>query len=204
MRSSVDVRGILCLVSHFRAGTGWSKARDITDTLAKVVQILAIIMAGGWGYFKVIKGRTYQETLIPTVSGKLLTIDSQTYLVVHIGVKNVGQSVVEFAPDASVLRVFEYTRSTSSETMTVNDVKLAQFVALDELSIEPNEVIENMRFMSIPIEVRLGLRLEMEIISNHRKKYKWRSTSLVEKSTANAIIDSGSETQRRPHANFHF
>jgi hypothetical protein len=195
---------VFCLVSHFRFATGWSKARDIADTLAKVAQILAITVGGWWTYFKFMKGRTYQESLIPRVSGKLLTIDSQTYLVANIRVENIGQSVIEFAPDASTLRVFEYTSSTSSEVITVKANKLAQFVALDNVSIEPNQIIEDMRFMNIPIEVRLGLRLELQIISNHRKKYSWRSTFLIEKSPANAIIDSGSETQRRPHANFHF
>jgi hypothetical protein len=185
-----------CLVSHFRAGTGWSKARDITDTLAKVVQILAIIMAGGWGYFKFIKGRTFQESLIPTVSGKLLTIDSQTYLIVNIRVENVGQSVVEFAPDASALGVFGYMSSTSSEITTVKDDELAQFVAFNDLSLEPNEIIQKTVFMSIPVEVKLGLRLELKIISNHRKKYNREVSSLVEKSPSGAMIDSGNETQK--------
>ncbi len=169
------------LVSHFRAGTGWSKARDIADTLAKVVQILAIIVGGWWTYFKFIKGRTYRESLILIVSGKLLTIDSHTYLIATISVRNVGQSLVEFTPDAGALRVFGYTSSTSSEIMTVKDYKLAQFVALDELSIEPNAVIEQMRLISIPIEMRLGIRLEFEIISNHRKKYGWTTSFIVEK-----------------------
>ena len=187
---------VFCLVSHFRFAIGWSKARDIADTLAKVVQILAIIVGGWWTYFKFIKGRAYQESLIPIVSGKLLTIDSHTYLIATIGVRNVGQSLVKFAPDASTLRVFGYTSSILSQIMTVNDVKLAQFVALDKLSIEPNEIIENMRFMSIPIEVRLGLRLELEIMSNHRKKYSWRTSFIVEKSPSSAIIDSGSQSRK--------
>ena len=199
---SVPICGVLlmllafCLVSHFRAGTGWSKARDIVDTLAKAAQIVAIIVAGGWGYFKFIKGRTYQESLKPMVSGKLLTINSQTYLIVNIGVKNLGQSVVEFSPDASTLRVFGYTSSTSSEIMTVNDNKLARFVALDERSIEPNAVIEKMHFINIPIEVRLGLRLELQIISNHRKKYSWRASFIIEKSPSSAIISAHSEVQK--------
>jgi hypothetical protein len=46
------------------------------------------------------------------------------------------------------------------------------------------------------MEVRLGLRLELEVISNHRKRYSWRTSFLVEKSSRNAIIDSGIETQR--------
>ena len=185
-----------CLVSHFRTGTGWSKARDIADTLAKAAQVLAIIVGGWWGYFKFIKGRTYQESLIPKVSGKLTTIDSQTYLIANIRVQNVGQSVIEFAPDASSLKVFGYRKQTPSEIMPVSDIKLAQFVALDTLSIEPNEIIERTRFISIPIEVRLGLRLELQIISKHRKKYSWITSSLIEKSPANAIIDSGSEVEK--------
>ena len=182
---------VFSLISHFRAGTGWSKARDIANTLAKVVQIFAIIVGGWWTYFKFMKARTYHESLIPTVSGKLLTIDSQTYLIVNIGVKNVGQSVVEFAPEASALRVFGYTSSTLSEIMPVKDDEFAQFAAFDELSIEPNAVIEQMRLISIPIEVRLGLRLEFEIISNNRKKYSWKTSFIIEKSPSSAIIDSG-------------
>lgn len=199
---SIPVCGILlmllafCLVSHFHVVTGWSRARDIVDTVNKLVQIFAIILGGWWGYFKFVKGRAYQESLIPLVSGKLLTIDSQTYLVANISVKNVGQSVVRFAPDACALRIFGYTSSISSRIVTVSDIKLAQFVALDELSIEPNEVIETMRFMSIPIEVRLGLRLELEIISNHRKKYKWTTSFIVERSPSSAIIDSGSQVRK--------
>ena len=186
----------LSLVSHFRTGTGWSKARDITDTLAKATQILAIIVAGGWGYFKFIKGRTYQESLILIVSGRLLTIDSQTYLTVNISVKNVGQSLVEFARDASSLTIFGYTNPPPSAIMPVKDDELAQFVALYELSIEPNEIIENMHFMSMPIEARLGFRLELRIISNHRKKYSWKTSFIVERSPSSDIIYSAIQSRK--------
>ena len=201
--NSIPICGVLLmllafsLVSHFRLVSGWSKARDIADTLAKVVQILAMIVGGWWTYFKFIKGRAYRESLVPKVSGKLLTIDSKTYLVADILIENVGQSVVEFARDASTLRVFEYMSSTSSEVVTVKDNELAQFVALDNLSIEPNEIIQRTVFMSIPIEVRLGLKLELQIISNHRKRYSWVTSFVVEKSLSTAIIDSGNEAQRR-------
>jgi hypothetical protein len=200
--NTVPIGGVLlmllvfCLVSHFHGATGWSKARDIADTLAKVVQILAIIVGGWWTYFKFIKGRTYQESLIPNVSGKLVTIDSQTYLIADIRVENVGQSLVEFAPDASSLKVFEYRKPVSSETMPVNDTKLAQFVALDYRSIEPNGVITKTSLMSIPIEVQVGLRLELEIISAHRKKYSWTASFIVEKSPSSAMIDVNSELRK--------
>src|SRR5829696_1200255 len=146
--NSIPIGGVLlmllafCLISHFRFATGWSKARDIMDTLAKAVQTLAIIPGGWWAHFKFMKGRAYQESLIPVVSGKLLTIGSDTYLIANIRLENVGQSLIEFAPGASTVRVFGYTSSTSSEIMPVRDYELAQFVVLDKVSIEPNEVIE--------------------------------------------------------------
>ena len=145
----------------------------------------------GGGYFKFIKGRTYQESLIPIVSGKLLVIDCRTYLIATISVRNVGQSLVEFAPDAAALRVFGYMSSTTSEIMPVKDNELAQIAALDELSIEPSAVIEQMRLISIPVEVQLGLRLEFEIIINNRKKYSWKTSFIIEQSPSSAIIDSG-------------
>ncbi len=200
--NSIPVGGVLlmllafCLASHFHVATGWSKARDIADTLAKVVQIFAIIAGGWWTYFKFMKGRAYRESLIPLVAGKLLTTDSQTYLIANIRVENVGQSVVEFAPNASSLKVFGYRKPASSEIMPVNDTKLAQFVAFDDLSIEPNGVITRMMFVSIPIEVRVGLQLELQIISNHRKRYIWRASFIVEKSRSDAIIESDSEPRK--------
>jgi len=185
-----------CLVSHFRAGRGWSQARDIADTLAKIVQIFAIIGGGWWTYFKFMKGRTYQESLIPMVSGKLLTIDSQNYLVANIRLENVGQSLIELAPDASTLRIFDYTSSPSSEIIAVKDNQLGQFVAVDKLSIEPNEIIQRTVFMSVPVDVRLGLRLELLIMSNHKKKFIWRTSFLIEKNPSNAIIDSGNQPRK--------
>ena len=200
--NSIPIGGVLlmllafCLVSHFRFATGWTKARDITDTFAKAVQILAIVVGGWWTYFKFMRGRVYQESLIPEVSGKLLTIDSETYLIANVRLENVGQSLIEFVPDASTIRIFDYTRSTSSEIIAVKSNQLAQIAALDKLSIEPNETIQRTVFMSVPVDVRLGLRLELLITSNHRKKYIWRTSFLVEKSPSSAIIDSGNQPRK--------
>jgi hypothetical protein len=131
--------------------------------------------------------------LIPAVSGKLITVDSKIFLVATVRVKNVGQSVIEFRPGASSLILFGYIGSESTEIVAVEDIKLTQFEALDEkdLSIEPNEIIQKTRFINIPLEIVLGFRLELEIISNHRKKYTWGTSSIVEKSSSNAIISTG-------------
>jgi len=104
------------------------------------------------------------------VSGKLIVVNSKTFLVANVRVENVGQSEVQFAPYASSLKLFEYPDSSSTtELVSVKDKQLTQFVALDDKSIEPNEIIHKTRFISIPAKTVLGFRLELVIISNHRK-----------------------------------
>ena len=180
---------VLSLASHFGSETGWAKGKDITDVFLNIAQVMALLLAGWWFCFKYIRGRTYQESLIPGVSGRLINIGEKIYLVANIRVKNVGQSVVQFRPDASSLKVFEYIGSTSTEIIVVDDLKLAQFDPFEDLYIEPNEIIDTTQFIFIPTEVLLGLRLELEIISNHEKKYTWATSSVVLKSASNAIIE---------------
>jgi len=77
----------------------------------------------------------------------------------------------------------------ADEIIVVDDLKLAQFDPFEDLYIEPNEIIDTTQFIFIPTEVLLGLRLELEIISNHEKKYTWATSSVVLKSASNAIIE---------------
>jgi len=72
------------------------------------------------------------------VSGKLIVVNSKTFLVANVRVENVGQSEVQFAPYASSLKLFEYPDSSSTtELVSVKDKQLTQFVALDDKAIEP-------------------------------------------------------------------
>ncbi len=121
---------IACVASHFWKDTGWSKAKDITDVYLNITQTLALLLGGWWFCFKYIKGRTYKESLVPKISGRIVKIASKTYLVANIQIKNVGQSVVEFAPDASSLRVFGYKETKSDQIVSVDDAKLAQLAQL--------------------------------------------------------------------------
>jgi hypothetical protein len=180
---------LLCLVGHYSSVTiDLARTKDFTTALQNVAQVLALV-AGGWlAYFKLIKGRTFKESLIPVVSGKLIILDDKTYLIVNTQVKNVGQSKIDFAPKASSLKLFEYSRSPTKEIITVTDKKLTQFDALDDNDryIEPNEIIDGIRFIAIPGTVELGFRLELEIISS--REFTWRTSAMVEKSSLGGNI----------------
>lgn len=180
---------IVCLIGHYSTVTiDWSRTKDFSDTLQNFVQIAAFFVAGWWAYFKFVKGRSFKESLVPAVSGRFVVIDDRTYLITTIRVKNVGQSIITFAPNASSLKLFGYSLSPAEEIITVPDDKITQFEALHENDkyIEPNEIIDETRFIAIPGSVVLGFRIELEIISS--QGFTWRTTSVVEKTSSSGTI----------------
>jgi hypothetical protein len=71
---------LVCLVAHYSSITfNWAKAKDFAQALANVSQSLALIGGGVWAYFKFVKGRTFQDRLTPTVSGKIVLIDGAVF-----------------------------------------------------------------------------------------------------------------------------
>ena len=95
---------VLCLVVHYSSsGVDWARTRDFTEAFANVSQSLALIGGGVWAYFKFAKGRTFQDRLIPNVSGKFVAIDGSVFLIVTAQLKNVGLSGIAFNPKASTL-----------------------------------------------------------------------------------------------------
>lgn len=181
---------LLCWANHYGSPADWTRGKDLTYVFLNIAQLIALTLAGWWFVFKFIKGRKFQESLIPVVSGKFIVVNNKTFLVANVRVENIGESVIQFAPEASSLKLFEYADSNAAEVVAVTDYQVTQFEALDDDSIEPNEVIHKTRFISIPSKTALGYRLELEVISNHRKKFTWATSAIVEITASNANIES--------------
>ena len=187
---SIPIAGVLavllfiCLVQHYSTRTiNWTKTKDFTDVFRNMTQGLAFIAGGIWAYFKFRKGRTFQQRLIPVVSGKFTFIEGTAYLLVRMQIKNVGLSKIELNPSECALIVFEYTPGTVSKIHTVADKRLTSLDMFEENDrrIEPNEVIAQQTLIAIPGSVQLAYRLELEILS--LSGYIWRATTIVDKST---------------------
>jgi hypothetical protein len=175
-----------CLVVHFYSIViDWSVTENFTSSVQNIVQVLAFLAGGWWAYFKFIKGRTFKESLVPGVRGKLLFIKDVQYLIVTTQIKNVGLSKIEFNREGSALIVFQCEYSAGAEIHTVIDNKLGSFDVLHENDryIEPNELIEDQRFIALPGRQKLAYRLEVQITSTDH--YTWRTATIVESSSSN-------------------
>ena len=118
----------LCLVAHYSSTTvDWTRTKDFAEAFANVTQSLALIAAGVWAYFKFAKGRTFQDRLNTTVSGKLVSIEESVFLIVTIQLQNVGLSRIGFDQEVSSLVVFEYVPSQAEGIVSLKNDQLTRF-----------------------------------------------------------------------------
>lgn len=174
---------LLCLVVHYSSTTvDWARTKDFTEAFANVTQSFALIAGGVWAYFKFARGRTFQDRLVPTVSGKCVSIDDAVFLIVTTQIKNVGLSRIAFDQEASSLVVFECVTSEAEKVLGVVNNRLTIFKLFggDDRYIEPNEFIERQCLIALPGVSRIGYELELKVLSD--SGYVWRTTTIVGKS----------------------
>ena len=175
---------LLCLVAHYSSITiDWTSTKSFTDAFADVTQSAALIAGGVWAYFKFAKGRTFQDRLISSVSGKFVLIDGAVFLVVTTQIKNVGLSRIAFDQEASSLAVFEYVAPEVEEILNVGNNRLAAFhvLGVKDKYIEPNEIVERQCLIGLPRVSDIGYQLEVEVVTV--SGYAWRATTIVDRST---------------------
>jgi hypothetical protein len=173
---------MLCLVAHYSSITvDWTRTKDFTDAFANLTQSFAFIAGGVWAYFKFAKGRTFQDRLIPTVTGKFLLIDGVVFLIATIQLQNVGLSRIAFDQKGSSVVVFEYVPSQIEEIPSVKSNLLTSFRVFGDKDgyIEPNEIVERQRLIALPRVSRIGYRLEIEVLTD--SGYAWRATTIVDR-----------------------
>ena len=174
---------VLCLVAHYGSTTiDWTRTKDFTEAFANVTQTLALIAGGVWAYFKFAKGRTFRDRLIPTVSGKFISIDGSVFLIVATQLQNVGLSRIALDHEASSLIVFEYFPPEPEEIRSVKNIPLTAFQVFGDKDryIEPNEIVERQTLIALPRLSSIGYQLELNMLSD--SGYGWRATTIVDKS----------------------
>jgi len=157
----------------------WSRTKDVFDVLKNVATIIALGAGAVWAYFNFFKGRTYRSRLEPKVSGKLITRNDASYLIVTAQLKNVGLSDVRIDQEGSALRVFAYAVGEyASKARSVEQSRLITLSVFEDHGwIEPGELIEDQRLVAIPDVEYVALQIRLRLVSN---KIEWNSAAIIE------------------------
>ena len=174
---------LFCLVAHYSSMTiNWATTKDFTDAFANLTQSCALIAGGVWAYFKFAKGRTFRDRLIPTVSGRFVTIKGSFFLIVTTQIKNVGLSRIAFNEELSSLVVYEYVPSSGNEILGVMNKPLTSFKVFSDNDryLEPNETVKHQTLIALPRFSNIGYQLELETFADSGSV--WRATTIVDSS----------------------
>jgi hypothetical protein len=88
--------------------------KDFVDVVSKTTTTIATVMAGGWAYYRFVKGRVFTPRLTIDMSSYRLRVDKANYVFVELTVSNVGLSKIEIK--SANLRISKLSDVANAET----------------------------------------------------------------------------------------
>jgi hypothetical protein len=139
--------------------------KDIVDVVSKIITALATILAGGWAYYRFVKGRVFKPRLTLTAKARQLHIRTTEYVLSTIELSNVGLSRVDI--DSATLRVCSLLGNAIAETVSV-----PQRVWLDTCRvllahrwIESGEVVNEQNLLTLPLNHSSPILIDFRVVA---------------------------------------
>jgi len=139
--------------------------KDIVEIGSKIITALATILAGGWAYYRFVKGRVFKPRLTLTASARRLRIQGTEYVLSTIQLSNVGLSRIDI--DGATLRVCSLSGRAVPELVTVpKRVWLdTSKVLLAHSWIESGEVLREENLLTLPLDQGFPILLDLRIVA---------------------------------------
>ena len=140
-----------------------------------IVQILALVLGGGWAYFRYVKGRTFKPRVEPAVSGTIFERNDDRFIVVTVSLKNVGLSRVPIQQEGTFLSVSTCQESTGAFLDMKWSDPLGFALFTEHAWIEPGEPIEDKAAFQLPSD-QIAVRLKFHLVST---KLRWSAGDII-------------------------
>lgn len=153
----------------------------VAEVVYHLVAAVALVIGGGWAYFKFIKNRTLKPRLAVKVEGRIITgsdslgtqggseASTATRLVARCGAENVGLREVTLGKEGTALRIYFHGVESvgSAERAALADWQWLDSWPVFESrdSLEPDEPVEEQLLIELPRKGFAALRLELVVHS---------------------------------------
>jgi hypothetical protein len=154
------------------------KWTDVASGALAIAQLIAILVAGGWAYFKFVRGRTFAERLETSVTATPFDQDGIRMLCIRATISNTGASQVDLIDDLKIVRV--YGTKVADAQAGVN-VDWGHHLILTPIFgehkwIEAQETVSD-EALAVVANCRLAYRVELLVAS--KKKKQWSTAAVV-------------------------
>jgi hypothetical protein len=116
-------------------------AGDWASFFLSIAQIVAIVVAASWAYWKFLKGRTFHRRAEPRVEASLLKSGSTQAVRASVALENTGSADIPF--DAKLLRLSKFTGELTPKGRAQWDEFASAPVFPDHERIESQETIRD-------------------------------------------------------------
>lgn len=145
------------------------------ESVQKLAQIVAVGVGGLWVYINSVRGRLFVARLQLTLSGQVIFDDGKRYVLVTMQTKNVGQSLVDIDPEATLLKLtplHSLPEVSVAQHMVREDQQMRWFEVLDKTifkttgnAIEPQR--EKIKFIEPGVAVNEQTLIEVPCVGSH-------------------------------------
>jgi hypothetical protein len=159
---------MLLLVNPVVQNTANAPLSTTLDIIDKAVKVIAVLIAGVWGYLNYRRGRTFKRRLEPRISGKVFRSNGAWLLCGLAQLKNVGLSKVTIEQKGTAIVVDD--QLLMYDPVGVPRVESERVAVLEVFKvhgwIEPGEPIEQSFLRVLPERAnRVAIHLRLRIVS---------------------------------------
>ncbi|WP_066364315.1 hypothetical protein [Herbidospora mongoliensis] len=147
-------------------------APTVVETAQTVTTTVAVLIGGGWAYFKFVRGRVFAPRAELTARASLFTGPEGTLVVGTVTLTNRGITRVRLEPDGKVVRVHAGTITDRTAVSPPAERYLGIARLFDRHSwVEGQETMAEEITFFVPAGDWVSLRVDAEVFASRRR---WR------------------------------
>src|SRR6267142_3981324 len=162
----------------------------LIDNSEKVFKIVAVIVGGLWVYFNSFRGRTFTPRLQLEVSGQLLSLGENQFVLVAMQVKNVGSSIVQLRETGTGLKLVSLQaagpvlkaanlieKETNGFSVLEKNIIAANATRSEKSikSIEPGTAVNEQKLIEVRANKYDAFKLELRVFAYGRTFLGWKA-----------------------------
>lgn len=152
---------------------------EVAKGVLAIAQVVAILVAAVWAYFKFARGRTFAERLEASVDATPFQRRGISALRIRASATNTGASIVYLKDHAKIVRVYATALADATPGVSLDWGKhlVVMSVLTDHNWIEAQETVSEELLAAVPYSGRLAYRVELVIGS--KKNKRWSASAIV-------------------------
>src|SRR5450755_190684 len=152
---------------------------EVANGILAIAQILAIVVAAAWAYFRFVRGRTFAERLETSVHVTPFRRGGISALRIRAGMTNTGASVVRLKDDVKIVYVYGTVVTDAAPGVSFGWGKhlVVASVFGKHKWIEAQETVNDEALVTVPDDGWLAFRVELIVAS--KKNKRWSCNAIV-------------------------